>query len=158
MGWYGISSELLFNMNNNPSVTSSMIGFNDELDTIIINMKINNTINSCIMLGITWSNEDVPVEKGFYSLTAEKNKSLMFYCYNSAIYFKGVIMVSNPKEKKCYDGEIITMIIKKNKNTVQFRKNGKPIFDPITISGLGQSLVRAAVDMSDYDDEVEFLR
>ena len=67
-------------------------------------------------------------------------------------------MVSNPKDKKCYDGEIITMIIKKSKNTVQFRKNGKPVFDPINIPELSQSLVRAAVDMSDFDDEVEFLR
>ena len=158
LGWYGISSELLFNMDNNPSITSSMIGYNDELDTIIINMKINNTINSCIMFGITWSNEDVPAEKGFYSFTSEKNKSLMFYCYNSAIYHKGVIMVSHPKEKKCYDGEIITMIIKKSKNTVQFRRNGKPIFDPIPVTGLRNSLIKAAVDMSDYDDEVEFLR
>jgi hypothetical protein len=82
----------------------------------------------------------------------------MFYCFNSAIYHKGVIMVSNPKEKKCYDGEIITMIIKKSKNTVQFRKNGKPVFDAINIPELNQSLIRAAVDMSDFDDEVEFLR
>ena len=155
-GWYGISSEYLYN--NNPSISSSMIGFNDELDTIIINMKIINTSNSCIMLGVTWSNEQVPVEKGFYSLTGEKNKSLMFYCFNSAIYHKGVIMVSNPKDKKCYDGEIITMIIKKSKNNVQFRRNGKPVFDPITVPGLNQSLIRAAVDISDCDDEVEFLR
>ena len=49
-------------------------------------------------------------------------------------------------------------IIKKSKNTVQFRKNGKPVFDPINIPELSQSLVRAAVDMSDFDDEVEFLR
>ena len=67
-------------------------------------------------------------------------------------------MVSNPKEKKCYDGEVITMIIKKSKNMVQFRKNGKPVFDAINIPGLNQSLIRAAVDMSDFDDEVEFLR
>ena len=51
-----------------------------------------------------------------------------------------------------------TMIIKKSKNTVQFRKNGKPVFDPINIPELSQSLVMAAVDMSDFDDEVEFLR
>ena len=158
LGWYGISSELIINFNDNPSMTSSMIGYNDEQDTIIINMKINNTINSCIMFGITWSNMEVPAEKGFYSYTTENNKSLMFYCYNSAIYRKGVIMVSHPKEKKCYDGEIITMIIKKSKNSIQFRKNGKPIFDAFTISGLNKSLIRAAVDMSDYDDEVEFLR
>ena len=50
------------------------------------------------------------------------------------------------------------MIIKKSKNTVQFRKNGKPISDPIPVNGLKQSLIKAAVDMSDYDDEVEFLR
>ena len=155
-GWYGISSEYLYN--NTPSISSSMIGFNDELDTIIINMKIINTTNSCIMFGVTWSNEQVPVEKGFYSLTGEKNKSLMFYCFNSAIYHKGVIMVSNPKDKKCYDGEIITMIIKKSKNSVQFRRNGKPVFDPISVPGLNQSLIRAAVDISDCDDEVEFLR
>ena len=158
LGWYGISSELIINFNDNPSMTSSMIGYNDEQDTIIINMKINNTINSCIMFGITWSNMEVPAEKGFYSYTTENNKSLMFYCYNSAIYRKGVIMVSHPKEKKCYDGEIITMIIKKSKNSIQFRKNGKPIFDAFTISGLNKSLIRAAVDMSDYDDEIEFLR
>ena len=41
---------------------------------------------------------------------------------------------------------------------IQFRKNGKPVFDPIDIPELSQSFVRAAVDMSDYDDEVEFLR
>ena len=157
-GWYGISSEYLFNLNNVPSMSSSMIGFNDELDTIIINMKIINTANSCIMFGITWSDEKIPSEKGFYSFTNDKNKSLMFYCFNSAIYHKGVIMVSSPKEKKCYDGDIITMIIKKSKNTVQFRKNGKPAFDPIPISGLNKSRIRAAVDMSDGDDEVEFLR
>ena len=125
LGWYGLSSKILFNVNN--SISSSLIGYNDEQDIIIINMKINNTINSCIMFGITWSNEQNPVEKGFYSFTNDKNKSLMFYCFNSAIYHKGVVMVSNPKEKKCYDGEIITMIIKKSKNTVQFRKNGKPV-------------------------------
>ena len=156
LGWYGLSSKILFNVNN--SISSSLIGYNDEQDIIIINMKINNTINSCIMFGITWSNEQNPVEKGFYSFTNDKNKSLMFYCFNSAIYHKGVVMVSNPKEKKCYDGEIITMIIKKSKNTVQFRKNGKPIFDAINIPELNQSLIRAAVDMSDFDDEVEFLR
>ena len=156
LGWYGISSQYLFNISN--STGSSMIGFNDEQDTIIINMKIINTINSCIMFGITWSNEENPVEKGFYSYTNDKNKSLMFYCFNSAIYHKGVIMVSNPKEKKCYDGEIISLIIKRSKNTVQFRKNGKPVFDPINIPELNQSLIRAAVDMSDFDDEVEFLR
>ena len=156
LGWYGLSSKILFNVNN--SISSSLIGYNDEQDIIIINMKINNTINSCIMFGITWSNEQNPVEKGFYSFTNDKNKSLMFYCFNSAIYHKGVVMVSNPKEKKCYDGEIITMIIKKSKNTVQFRKNGKPVFDAINISELNQSLIRAAVDMSDFDDEVEFLR
>ena len=156
LGWYGISSQLLFNMNN--SISSSLIGYNDEQDTIIINMKILNTINSCIMFGITWSNEENPVGKGFYSFTNDKNKSLMFYCFNSAIYHKGVIMVSNPKEKKCYDGEIITIIIRKSKNTVQFRKNGKPVFDPISVPELSQSLIRAAVDMSDFDDEVEFLR
>ena len=156
LGWYGLSSKILFNVNN--SISSSLIGYNDEQDIIIINMKINNTINSCIMFGITWSNEQNPVEKGFYSFTNDKNKSLMFYCFNSAIYHKGVVMVSNPKEKKCYDGEIITMIIKKSKNTVQFRKNGKPVFDAINIPGLNQSLIRAAVDMSDFDDEVEFLR
>ena len=156
LGWYGLSSKILFNVNN--SISSSLIGYNDEQDIIIINMKINNTINSCIMFGITWSNEQNPVEKGFYSFTNDKNKSLMFYCFNSAIYQKGVVMVSNPKEKKCYDGEIITMIIKKSKNTVQFRKNGKPVFDAINIPELNQSLIRAAVDMSDFDDEVEFLR
>ena len=156
LGWYGLSSQVLFNVNN--SISSSLIGYNDEQDIIIINMKINNTINSCIMFGITWSNEQNPVEKGFYSFTNDKNKSLMFYCFNSAIYHKGVVMVSNPKEKKCYDGEIITMIIKKSKNTVQFRKNGKPVFDAINIPELNQSLIRAAVDMSDFDDEVEFLR
>ena len=156
LGWYGLSSQVLFNVNN--SISSSLIGFNDEQDVIIINMKINNTINSCIMFGITWSNEANPVEKGFYSFTNDTNKSLMFYCFNSAIYHKGVVMVSNPKEKKCYDGEVITMIIKKSKNTVQFRKNGKPVFDAINIPGLNQSLIRAAVDMSDFDDEVEFLR
>jgi len=156
LGWYGLSSQVLFNVNN--SISSSLIGFNDEQDVIIINMKINNTINSCIMFGITWSNEENPVEKGFYSFTNDTNKSLMFYCFNSAIYHKGVVMVSNPKEKKCYDGEVITMIIKKSKNTVQFRKNGKPVFDAINIPGLNQSLIRAAIDMSDFDDEVEFLR
>ena len=156
LGWYGLSSKILFNVNN--SISSSLIGYNDEQDIIIINMKINNTINSCIMFGITWSNEQNPVEKGFYSFTNDKNKSLMFYCFNSAIYHKGVVMVSNPKEKKCYDGEIITIIIKKSKNTVQFRKNGKPVFDAINIPELNQSLIRAAVDMSDFDDEVEFLR
>ena len=156
LGWYGLSSKILFNVNN--SISSSLIGYNDEQDIIIINMKINNTINSCIMFGITWSNEQNPVEKGFYSFTNDKNKSLMFYCFNSAIYHKGVVMVSNPKEKKCYDGEIITMIIKKSKNTVQFRKNGKPVFDAINIPELNQNLIRAAVDMSDFDDEVEFLR
>ena len=156
LGWYGLSSKILFNVNN--SISSSLIGYNDEQDIIIINMKINNTINSCIMFGITWSNEQNPVEKGFYSFTNDKNKSLMFYCFNSAIYHKGVVMVSNPKEKKCYDGEIITLIIKKSKNTVQFRKNGKPVFDAINIPELNQSLIRAAVDMSDFDDEVEFLR
>ena len=156
LGWYGLSSKILFNVNN--SISSSLIGYNDEQDIIIINMKINNTINSCIMFGITWSNEQNPVEKGFYSFTNDKNKSLMFYCFNSAIYHKGVVMVSNPKEKKCYDGEVITMIIKKSKNTVQFRKNGKPVFDAINIPELNQSLIRAAVDMSDFDDEVEFLR
>ena len=156
LGWYGLSSQCLFNLNS--SISSSLIGYNDEQDVIIINMKINNTINSCIMFGLTWSNEQNPVEKGFYSFTNDKNKSLMFYCFNSAIYHKGVVMVSNPKDKKCYDGEIITMIIKKSKNTVQFRKNGKPVFDPIDIPELNQSFVRAAVDMSDYDDEVEFLR
>ena len=156
LGWYGLSSKILFNVNN--SISSSLIGYNDEQDIIIINMKINNTINSCIMFGITWSNEQNPVEKGFYSFTNDKNKSLMFYCFNSAIYHNGVVMVSNPKEKKCYDGEIITMIIKKSKNTVQFRKNGKPVFDAINIPELNQSLIRAAVDMSDFDDEVEFLR
>ena len=156
LGWYGLSSKILFNVNN--SISSSLIGYNDEQDIIIINMKINNTINSCIMFGITWSNEQNPVEKGFYSFTNDKNKSLMFYCFNSAIYHKGIVMVSNPKEKKCYDGEIITMIIKKSKNTVQFRKNGKPVFDAINIPELNQSLIRAAVDMSDFDDEVEFLR
>ena len=156
LGWYGISSQVLFNINN--SISASMIGFNDQQDIIIINMKIINTINSCIMFGITWSNEENPVEKGFYSFTNDKNKSLMFYCFNSAIYHKGVVMVSNPKEKKCYDGEIITMIIKKSKNTVQFRKNGKPVFDAIDVPELNQSLIRAAVDMSDFDDEVEFLR
>ena len=156
LGWYGISSQVLFNINN--SISSSLIGYNDEQDIIIINMKIINTINSCIMFGITWSNEQNPVEKGFYSYTNDNNKSLMFYCFNSAIYHKGVVMVSQPKEKKCYDGEIITMIIKKSKNTVQFRKNGKPIFDAINIPDLNQSLIRAAVDMSDFDDEVEFLR
>ena len=156
LGWYGISSQILFNINN--STASSMLGFNYEQDTIIINMKIINTINSCIMFGITWSNEENPVEKGFYSFTNDKNRSLMFYCFNSAIYHKGVIMVSNPKEKKCYDGEIISLIIKRSKNTVQFRKNGKPVFDPINIPELNQSLIRAAVDMSDFDDEIEFLR
>ena len=156
LGWYGISSQVLFNINN--SISASMIGFNDQQDIIIINMKIINTINSCIMFGITWSNEENPVEKGFYSFTNDKNKSLMFYCFNSAIYHKGVVMVSNPKEKKCYDGEIITMIIKKSKNTVQFRKNGKPVFDAIDVPELNQSLIRAAVDMSDFDDEVVFLR
>ena len=156
LGWYGISSQVLFNINN--SISASMIGFNDQQDIIIINMKIINTINSCIMFGITWSNDENPVEKGFYSFTNDKNKSLMFYCFNSAIYHKGVVMVSNPKEKKCYDGEIITMIIKKSKNTVQFRKNGKPVFDAIDVPELNQSLIRAAVDMSDFDDEVEFLR
>ena len=156
LGWYGLSSQVLFNVNN--SISSSLIGFNDEQDVIIINMKINNTINSCIMFGITWSNEENPVEKGFYSFTNDTNKSLMFYCFNSAIYHKGVVMVSNPKEKTCYDGEVITMIIKKSKNTVQFRKNGKPVFDAINIPGLNQSLIRAAIDMSDFDDEVEFLR
>ena len=156
LGWYGISSQYLFNISN--SMASSMIGYNDDLDTIIINMKIINTINSCIMFGITWSNEENPVEKGFYSFTNDKNKSLMFYCFNSAIYHKGVIMVSNPKDKKSYDGEIITLIIKKSKNTVQFRKNGKPVFDPINIPELNQSLIRAAIDMSDFDDEIEFLR
>ena len=156
LGWYGISSQVLFNINN--SISASMIGFNDQQDIIIINMKIINTINSCIMFGITWSNEENPVEKGFYSFTNDKNKSLMFYCFNSAIYHKGVVMVSNPKEKKCYDGEIITLIIKKSKNTVQFRKNGKPVFDAIDVPELNQSLIRAAVDMSDFDDEVEFLR
>ena len=49
-------------------------------------------------------------------------------------------------------------MIKKSKNNVQFRRNGKPVFDPITVPGLNQSLIRAAVDISDCDDEVEFLR
>jgi len=135
-----------------------MIGFNDELDTIIINLKIINTSNSFIMFGVAWSNEQVLFEKGFYSLTEEKNKSLMLYCLNSAIYHKVVIIVSNPKDKKCYAGEIITKIIKKSKNSVQFRRNGKPVFDLITVPGLNQSLIRAAVDISDCDDEVKFLR
>jgi len=159
LGWYGMSSQILFNIQNNiSSISSSLIGYNDESDKIIINLKINNTINSCIMFGITWSKEINPVEKGFYSFTDDKNKSLMFYCYNSAIYHKGVIMVSPTKEKKCYDGDIITMIIKRSKNLVQFRKNGKPIFDPVYIKDINISEIRAAVDMSDFDDEVEFLR
>ena len=157
-GWYGISSDILYNLKGTQSMTSSLIGFNDEQDKIIINIKINNTANSCIMLGITWSSEDVPIEKGFYALTTEKNKSLMLYCFNSAIYHKGVIMINNPKNKKCYDGEIISIIIQRSKNTIQFRKNGKPVFDPIFVPELGQSLIRAAVDMSDYGDEIEFLR
>ena len=157
-GWYGISSEYLYNVINISNTKSSMIGFNDEQDTIIINMKIANTSNSCIMFGITWSNESIPLEKGFYSSTDEKNKSLMFYCFNSSVYHKGVVMINNPKDKKCYDGEIITLVIKRSKNSVQFRKNGKPVYDPIIIPGLDKSLIRTAVDLCDCDDEVEFLR
>ena len=41
---------------------------------------------------------------------------------------------------------------------MQFRKNGKPVFDPINIPELNTSLIRAAVDMSDFNDEIEFLR
>ena len=57
-GWYGISSEYLFqNINISGSLTkTSMIDLNmNQLDKIVINMKITQTSHSCIMFGITWS-------------------------------------------------------------------------------------------------------
>ena len=163
-GWYGISSEYLFeknlNLSSNNSLTkSSMININNNnLDVIIINMKILNTQNSCVMFGLTWSEKESPIETGFYSQTTEENKSIIFYCFNSAIYFKGIVTFAFESDKKCNDGEIITMIVCHSKGTVEFKKNGKLIHEPFPIGNFDMMKIRACVDLCDYGDKVIFLR
>jgi hypothetical protein len=161
-GWYGISSEYLFEKNinisgNNSLTKSSMIEFNNNLDVIIINMKILNTQNSCVMFGLTWSENESPIENGFYSQTNEENKSIVFYCFNSAIYFKGIVNVAFENDKKCNEGEIITMIVCHSKRNIEFKKNGKLIhvFD---IGNCDMMKIRACVDLCDYGDKIIFLR
>ena len=160
-GWYGISSEYLFqNLNISGSLTkTSMLDLNiNQLDKIIINMKITQTSNSCIMFGITWSESQSPIENGYYHQIKDEDKSFIFYCFNCSIYSKGVIVAQLDKEKKCNEGDIITMIISNSSNILEFRKNGKCLYEPFVLSNYDNSKIRACVDLCDYGDKVQFLR
>ena len=160
-GWYGISSEYLFqNINISGSLTkTSMIDFNiNQLDKIVINMKLTQTSNSCIMFGITWSEAQSPIENGYYHQTNEDDKSFIFYCFNCSIYSKGVIVAQLEEEKKCNEGDVISLIISNSTNYLEFRKNGKCLYEPFNLSNFDNSKIRACVDLCDYGDKVEFLR
>ena len=133
VGWFGINSESLV-IKEAP---------------IIINMKILQTSSSCIMLGISDYNGEVPLEKGFYHLT---KGSYTFFCYNSSIYKNGVIALDNGE--LCNEGFIISLII--TNKTIEFRKNGKSICGKINIEE--NKKYRVTVDMCDVGDTIEFLK
>ena len=50
------------------------------------------------------------------------------------------------------------MIISNSSNILEFRKNGKCLYEPFDLSNYDNSKIRACVDLSDYGDKVQFLR
>jgi len=132
-GWFGISSKPLLLTH----------------DKTIINFKIFNTISSCIMIGLTYSELSIPLEKGFYQRTELENQSLMFYCYNSSTYIRG--RSNDEVNNISMENDIISVIINKNINEVAFYKNGACISNNnIDLS----REIRLAIDLCDYNDEI----
>lgn len=141
VGWYGISSSNNFNTVK-------------EQDKIIVNMKIIKTANSCIMFGVTFSDEHGPLENGFYHQIFDK--SYIFYCFNCAVYSKGVVIAEYEKEKTCNEGDIISIIFDINESGLEFRRNGKLMHSKIR--DIDMNKMKICVDLSDYGDEVMFLK
>ena len=143
VGWFGISSDRIFK---------------DKEDKIIMNMKILNTSGKCIVFGITCSEERGPIQGGFYPLIYDKDCSYMFFCYNGAIYCKGVIVAQFENEKSCNDGDIVTVIVDIKMGVIEFRRNGKLMHDGFPFGkNFNVKKIRACVDMCDCGDEVMFL-
>jgi len=144
-GWYGISSE--------PIQLSK--------EKIIVNMKIKKSVSSCIMFGITFSNQKCPLVDGFYQQTNPKDSSYMYYCYNSAVYSMG--RSHNYGTGSCVENDVITLIIDPINNNIVFRRNGVQCSDPIEVDFFSQEVLdtkrslRIAFDLSEYLDEVIFL-
>jgi hypothetical protein len=144
-GWYGISSEPI-ELGN---------------EKIIMNMKILNSISSCIMFGITFSNQKCPLTGGFYQQTKSCDASYMFYCYNLSVYFKG--RSQEYSNGSCVENDIITLIIDPINKCIFFRKNGVLISDNILVDFFKQDdfdtkgIVRVALDFCDSTDEIIFL-
>jgi hypothetical protein len=160
-GWYGISSRPIFSTKLwNSTSTSSNFNYDNANEKITINMKIKKTNNSCIMFGITFSDLPSPLKNGFYSITEENNCSIMFYCYNSSIYYQG--RSSFVKDSiSCIEGDVISLLFETGNNTVSFKKNGVPICTPIEIKLMfieeNRMKMRIAIDLCDYLDQVIFM-
>jgi hypothetical protein len=134
-GWYGTCS-LPIKLTN---------------DKTIINSKIINTTNSCIMIGITYSKLKPPIEKGFYQLTEPEDESYMFYCFNSSIYNKGRASESS---KSLTQNDIVTIIIDRINSELSFRCNGTFIANMHIDTSLD---IKLAVDLCDNGDELILL-
>ena len=82
----------------------------------------------------------------------------MFFCYNGAIYCKGVIVAQFENEKSCNDGDIVTVIVDIKMGVIEFRRNGKLMHDGFPLGkNFNVKKIRACVDMCDCGDEVMFL-
>ena len=82
----------------------------------------------------------------------------MFFCYNGAIYCKGVIVAQFENEKSRNDGDIVTAIVDIKMGVIEFRRNGKLMHDGFPFGkNFNVKKIRACVDMCDCGDEVMFL-
>jgi len=141
LGWYGISSQL--------------IETQTPYNKVIINIKIIQTFNSCIFFGITFSSQNSPLQKGFYTQTDDENVSYMLYLHNCSLYTRGVSINSGTDEPtRCED--IITLMLDLDHNTMVFKKNGITVIPTKQIDQNFQNL-RIALDFSDLDDKIMFV-
>jgi hypothetical protein len=157
-GWYGISSQNVdfsLRSNLNQSISHPLNG------KFIINFKILKSQTSCVMFGISFSNQKSPLKNGFYNSTENENISYMFYAYNSSLYIGGRSMTQPGLTSSCSDGDVITLIIDTILNTISFRKNGNLIIEPFEVKMLGleeaRKNLKVCVDFCENSDSIMFL-
>lgn len=165
LGWFGtISYSLnLYNDLINMSDSNKINNFSSS-SIININMKIINTSNSCIMLGLCINRSDIkiPLEGGFYKNT--DYNTLAYYIYNHSIFKSGVLQQKGlaNNQRKCISGDIITMTIDLLKYKIIFKVNGFITVDSISFPDLSyiindEMLLRVTCDMSDIGDQIMFI-
>ena len=142
-GWYGVS----FNINT-------------LKNKLVINVKLENTSNNCIMVGINYSNQILssPIVGGFYKNT--EIESFMFYTFNHYTYRNGLLYSKGKGENTTGDNNIITVIVDFEFEKLVFKHNGitiEEITDAIPDLKNKQDTIRLAIDMTDSGDKIRFI-